>query len=183
MIALETDTEIGIVKERGAATGRVTDPTGVEEVIVVTGNEIETVKIVKEIDDASAMITKSPRARTVQRGGGLTKMSTKKMAAQVIVLIRLTETVLPTEDPEVGLLSIHETNSMIHPDIEEIGITVVERAGALLRMTTNIRTVVIGQGVLCLPQGTEFSYLYKHILIPLQTAFSFIRCRRRLQSR
>lgn len=145
VIVLETDTGTRTARERGVATGKVKGPTAVEEVIVVIGNEKETVRIVTETAGANAKTMKSLRAKSVQRGGDPTRMSTTETVFLVIARTPLTETVLPTEDLEVGLLSIHGTNSMIHPDIEGIGITVVERAGAQSMRTTNSGTIAIAQ--------------------------------------
>lgn len=156
--APETGIGIGIARERDAATGKETGPTAVEEVIVAIGNETETAKTAKRTEGANVTKTKSLKAKNVPRGRGLMMTLTKRMVAQVIALARVTETVLPTANPEVGLLSIHETNSMIHPDIEEIGITVVEKVGALSRTTRNSRTVVIGQKARCPLQGVYFSF-------------------------
>lgn len=80
-------------------------------------------------------------------------MPTKRTVAQVTVLARITRSVPPTANLEVGLLSIRETNSMIHPGIEGIGITVAERGGALLWMMMNLKIVSSRQEAPCLLQG------------------------------
>lgn len=96
-------------------------------------------------------------------------ISTKRILALAIVLARITKNVPPTADLEVGLLSIHETNSMIHPGIEGIGITVAGRGGPLLQMMKSSKNVANRQKVLCPLQGMYFSEIVKFsniILLP-----------------
>lgn len=142
VIALENDTGIGTAKGKGAAKEKAKGFIAVVEDTAATANEIETAKIVTETEGESVTTTTNRRVKTAIREKNLTRMSTTLVTA----LIQPTETVLPIEGLEVGLLSIHETNSMIHPDIE--GITVVERVGTLLRMRMNTGNAVSEQEVL-----------------------------------
>lgn len=144
VIALENDTGIGTAKGKGAVKEKAKGFIAVVEDTAATANEIETAKIVTETETEgeSVTTTRNRRLKTAIREKNLTRMSTTLVTA----LAQPTETVLPIEGLEVGLLSIHETNSMIHPDIE--GITVVERVGTLLRMRMNSGNAVSEQEVL-----------------------------------
>jgi len=139
VIALENDTRIGTANAngKGAVKEKARGLIAAVEDTAVTANEIETAKTVTETEGVSVTTMRNWSPKTALRGRNLTRM----LMTLGTALAQPTETVLPTESQEVGLLSIHETNSMIHPDIE--GITVVERAGALLgMMTMNTRSVV-----------------------------------------
>jgi hypothetical protein len=125
------ETETGTATGKGVESEMVKGPTAAVEDTAVIVSEIGTVKTVTKTGDAN-VTRRILRVKNLPRGGNPTRMSATKMADRVLAL--------PTE--EVGLLSIHETNSMIHPDIEEIGITVVERAGALLGKTMNTGNTV-----------------------------------------
>lgn len=142
VIALENDTGIGTAKGKGAEIKKAKGFTTVVEDTAAIVNGIETAKIATETEGESVTTTRNRRLKTAIREKNRTRMSTTLVTA----LARPTETVLPIEGLEVGLLSIHETNSMIHPDIE--GITVVERAGILLGMRMNTGNAVSEQEVL-----------------------------------
>jgi len=139
VIALENDTRIGTANAngKGAVKEKARGLIAAVEDTAVTANEIETAKTVTETEGVSVTTMRNWSPKTALRGRNLTRM----LMTLGTALAQPTETVLPTEGQEVGLLSIHETNSMIHPDIE--GITVVGGAGALLgMMTMNTRSVV-----------------------------------------
>jgi hypothetical protein len=135
------ETDIGTETGRGigVVTGRGRDPTAAEGAIAITAKG--TAKTVTETEGASVMILRSLTAKSAQRGGRQMRML--RMVLREIVLAQLTKTVLRTEGQEVGLLSIHETNSMIHPDIEGIGITVVERVDIQLEMMMKTRNALL----------------------------------------
>lgn len=148
-IVISPETNIGTARGRDAMNEMARSPTAAVEDIVVIVSEIETAKTVTEKEDANATTTRTLRLKSAQRGENPTRiLRTRKAAPEDRVLAHPTETVLPTEDTEVGLLSIRETNSMIHPDIEGIGITVVVRVGTLLGMMMNSRNVVTEPEVL-----------------------------------
>lgn len=136
VIALENDTGIGTAKGKGAVKEKA------KGFIAVVEDTAATAKIATETEGESVTTMRNRRLETAIREKNLTRMSTTLVTA----LAQPTETVLPIEGLEVGLLSIHETNSMIHPGIE--GITVVERAGTLLRMRMNTGNAVSKQEVL-----------------------------------
>lgn len=138
VIALENDTGIGTAKGKGA----VKEKEKAKGFIAVVEDTAATAKIVTETEGESVTTMRNRRLETAIREKNLTRMSTTLVTA----LAQPTETVLPIEGLEVGLLSIHETNSMIHPGIE--GITVVERAGTLLRTRMNTGNAVSKQEVL-----------------------------------
>ncbi|KXN90061.1 RNA-binding protein rsd1 [Leucoagaricus sp. SymC.cos] len=147
VIVLETDTGTGTATGRGVVSETARGPTAAGEDTAVTVNGKEIVRIVTGTEDANVTVMRSLRVKNARSAGDPTRTSTTRMVALYTALVQPTETVLPIEDLEVGLLSIHETNSMIHPDIEGTGITVVERARVLLEMRMNIGNVVTELGV------------------------------------
>ena len=162
VIALENDTGIGTAKGKGAVKEKA------KGFIAVVEDTAATAKIATETEGESVTTMRNRRLETAIREKNLTRMSTTLVTA----LAQPTETVLPIEGLEVGLLSIHETNSMIHPGIEEI--TVVERAGTLLRMRMNTGNAVSKQEVLRPlllgtwfdTAGQSFAYLFVRRLSP-----------------